>query len=195
MSELDFNSFKSYLNIGDIDAAKRLVTPANVQTRDRYDYGVLWYFCWYGPDDPGLLFHFMELGVTLELDSVGWRSSPLHQTAGCGKPRLLRALLDLGIPVDILNCDKVTPLFWSLMGDQVECAWLLLDAGAQLSFVEKVGTFIPEWVREFVTKREQTRTSSVIILGLLRCNSKVTGQNGRDVLKMVARCMWRLRGL
>ena len=129
-TKLDFDALERFLKDGDIDAAKRLVTPANAQTRDRLrlPVGVLWHLCGFGPlDDTGLLYHFVELGATLELDHAGERTTPLHEAAGSGKPRLLRALLDLGTPVDIFDGDEYTPLRWSLLlqYNQVECARLL----------------------------------------------------------------------
>lgn len=195
MAELDFDAFGVLLQKGNINAAKNFVTPENAKAREN-GYGVLWHVCFFGDtDDPSLLYHFVNLGSTLELDSAGKRSSPLHHTAGLGNRRQLRALLDLGIPVNIIN-NKDTPLCWSLTNNQVKCTRLLLDAGAQLKLAkENEFNTIPQWVHEFVTKREETRISSVIILGLLLCKSKVTGQNGKDVLKIMARCTWSLRGL
>lgn len=194
MSELNFYYFEDYLIRGKFEEAKSLVTPANAQTRDGNGFGVLRYLCRYAPDDPGLLYHFIKLGATLELDSAGKFSSPLHQTAYYGKIRLMRALLDLGIPGDILDQSERTPLQWSLRHYQKECVHLLLDRGAKLSLVKK-DYKIPQWARDLSSKREKMRISSVIILGLLHCKSKVTGKSGKDVLRMVARATWSLRGL
>lgn len=197
MSELDFDAFVEHLQVNDIDAAKALVTSTNAQARDKNGYGVLWYMCTNGLlDDHDPLYHFVALGSTLELDSAGKYSSPLYRTAVLGRPRLMRALLDLGTPVDILNKYGRTTLYAALAHNYVDCVWLLLDAGAQLDLVKEREDFkIPAWARDFVSKREKTRKSSVVILGLLHCKSKVTGKNGRDVLRMVARCMWSLRGV
>lgn len=197
-TKLDFDAFEFFLESGDVDAAKRLITPANAQTRDR-GWGVLWHLCQYGPhDDPGLLYHFVKLGATLELDSAGKRTSPLHRAAYNGKPRLLRALLDLGTPVDILDGFENTPLRFSLRDILVECARLLLDAGAQLSLVKENGRVfitIPQQARDFVSAREHVRAASIAMLGLLRCGSRVLGSgNGIDVLRVVARCVWGARG-
>ena len=138
----------------------------------------------------------MELGATLELDSAGKRQSPLHWAAYWGKPRLLRALLDLGTPVDILYERGRTPLLFALVSKKVECARLLLDAGAQLRLVtENNYCTIPQWARDFASAREHARAASLAMLGLLRCGSRVVGRsNGIDVLRVVARCVWGTRG-
>ena len=191
---LNFDAFEEYLSDDNVDAAKSIVTPANAQARRARDgYGVVFYLCWYGPNDPGLLHHFVKLGATLELDSAFIRDSPLHAAAFRGNYKQMRALLDLGVPVDIFCSYNYTPLYYSLGYQKRKCTRLLLDAGAKLGCAKQ--DLVPNWVYDFVTKREQTRTFSVIILGLLRCNSKVTGQNGKDILRIVARCLWGLRGL
>lgn len=191
MTELDFGEFRSFLRNGDIDAAKRLLTPATAQARDRDGRGVLWYLCSFGSDDADLLYHFLELGATLELDNSRKRPSPLHAAAWRGNFRQLHTLLDLGIPANIFDGNRNTPLHYSL--GRKKCSRLLLDRGAKLSLLKK-DLNIPDWAIDFVLKREKTRKTSVAILGLLKCNSEVTRKNGKDVLCMVAKCVWSSRG-
>lgn len=198
---LYLKSFEYFLRQGEFDKAKLLVNRENAHLRDEYGDGVLASFCAYGPDDPGLFRYFKKLGATLELDSAGKRYSLLHLSVDSRRYRLMRTLLDMGMPVDILDDYGSSTLCDILRShdeedeDEIECMKMLLDAGADLSIAENRPFSIPSWVYDFVAKRKQTRTEALIILGLLRCKSQIIGQNGKDVLRIIARCTWGLRGL
>lgn len=177
-----------------IDDVKQLVTSENVMFRDYMGDGVLSYICmYYKVDDGDVIRYFVQQGATLELDSHKRRWSPLHKAACRGRGKMTRALIDLGIPVDIHTEYNQTPLMRTYFYDSnFESAKVLIDAGANLSVFNDE---LAGWVKEFVATREQTRAAAVIVLALQRCRSAVVGcGNGRDVLKMVARCVWSTRG-
>lgn len=186
---LDFRTFESYLRYGGhVDKAKQMITPANSKCHDRTYGGVVTSLCWFGPDDPDLLHHFISLGATIELDSIGTRKSPLHLAARHDKPRLVRALIDLGVPVNIRDAGGVTPLYetfyWSTF-KETKSSKILLSAGAKQ--IDNVGIHVPNWFFRIVTERENMRASCIVLIGLPKCGSNALV---KDVLRIIARCVW-----
>lgn len=171
------------------DAIQAGCEAVSVNARDQTgSFGTVSFFCEYGPDDPLFLNKLVAAGTnmkdTLELDSAWVRLSPLHLAAQKEKPRLLRALLDLGFPVNICHkfgdtaCDVTAS--WN-------CKKLLLDAGGKTSTHHLI-----ENVSKFLDTRDNRRAASIAILGLKRCQSTVSAS--KDVLSMIARCVWSTRG-
>lgn len=73
------------------------------------------------------------------------------------------------------------------------CVYTLLDAGAKLKHVVDV-LYIPQWVRDFVSNRKKRRKESLAVLTLLKRKSIILAENGKDVLQIIARCVWGKRG-
>lgn len=188
---LNFVSWVRLLQYGPIDEAIACITSSNANSRDSFGLGVVSNLCYYGPDQPEVLKHFLQLGATLELTNAGERSTPLHCATYGNQPRLLRALLDLGTPVDIVDRSNFTSLHNAFVINVCACAKVLLDAGAKPS---KCFDKTPLWVWDYLVKRDCKRATCCIVLGLQRfCSSNTIGGNGRDVLKMIARCIWATR--
>lgn len=188
---LNFGLFEEYLQQDNVEWAKGLVTPENVANKFDSGFGVVWHYCLYGKvDDPDIVYHFVAMGASLDVGNKNLISSSLHAAATNQKPRILKALLALGCPVDMIDKRCLTPLCRSLTFSR-PCAEILLDAGAKLSNV-RVGTIVPQWATEFVRVREETRSTAIIILGILKCGGK--NANGKDELLMIARCIWSTRG-
>lgn len=202
--------FATLLIDRNIEEAKRLLA-LHPDPKGAHRHGVLTHVCEFGPDDPDLLHHFIKLGATLELDSVGIRGGPIHSATATNKPKILHTLLELGTPVN-LGSYRYTPLdnaFGFKFGEEANangytvgaiykesrlCAKILLDAGAQPSECKRN---VPQWIYDYVSTREKTRASAIAVLGLLLCRSSVISGGkyiGRDVLCVVARCVWSLRG-
>lgn len=116
---------------------------------------------------------------------------------------MMRVLLDFGVAADeVSGTWHSTPLHTALASREWEGARMLLDAGAQLrnasSTIKKVSELPPrivEMAETFVAARENTRAGCIVILGLRRANAATIGNNGNDVLRMVARCLWSTRGI
>lgn len=204
-----FDVFAKLLENGDINGARHLFAYPSATLKGVQGHGVLTHVCEFGPDDPDLLRHFIEMGATLELDSSHIRGGPIHSAAATNKPKMLRMLLDLGTPANLFSY-RYTPLdntFGFNSGELANafafkllicyeesrmCAKILLDAGAQLSECKRD---VPQWVHEYVSTRKKTRAASIAILGLLVCKSSVISCVGRDILRVLARCVWSMRGL
>lgn len=192
---MDFALFCKRLDNLQIDDAKQQVTVRNANILDGRGFGILWYVCAHGPDDPALFQYFVGLVGSLFGgcgDDVA--TTPLHKAANAGKPKILRAILDLNIIcVDAkTNYNQRTPLYWAVINYKFDCARLLIDAGASPHHLPLQS----ECVMKFVAARHDARLVSIIVLALQRCAARSFTQsgNGKDVLRMVARCVWSTRG-
>jgi ankyrin repeat protein len=83
----------------------------------------------------------------------------LHWAAWCGRDQLVKKLIDAGAPLEKRCKDFVsTPLFWAIHGykfggtkgryHQVECAKLLIDAGADKNTRNAEGRHVRELLDE-----------------------------------------------
>lgn len=192
-----FLEFMELLVNGNIAAATKLVTPLNThEVSDDRGYGILYWFCSYAPDTQesvNALHEILEIGCPV-FSGHDW--SILHVAVYHDKPIIARALLDLGnveVQIDKVDQHGNTPLYLALTNEKWRSAKLLLDAGANL---ESVGTCRHAIVAcEFVAARLKARTASVAMLGLKHCQCQTTiGCNGKDVLRVIARCIWESRG-
>lgn len=198
---LDFWLLRHGLCGGDAEAAKLIVTSENADKRDEHGRGVIWHLMYNGPDNPDLLHDFLQKGATLHAPSVDDTSyPPLHQAAKYKRKKMLLALLDGGYPVDYDHCG-LTPLDVVLSGSiyfSKKIVKILLDAGAKIYnpvYRCEDGDRNIAWAKRYQHHREQTRMSAIIVLGLVMKKSRIVGRcNGRDVLRMIARCVWSTRG-
>lgn len=174
------------LKTKNIALAKKIVTKKNAETHFPGRHCVLTYLCFLGPDDPQLLHHCVQSGASV-MTHVGDKT-PLHFAATNGKHALVRALLDLGASVNQQTMvGKQTALD---LTDDDKCIKTLLEAGGKFS--QPCNKYW--WTLFFSQTREASRVESIIVLGLKHCGSKTIGNNNRDVLRMVARCVWARRG-
>lgn len=201
-AKMDFVTLMDSLEAKDNgEKAKKLVTTSNAAARNAMGYGIITFLCAYGPDDPELLRHFFELGATLELDNNGKRGSPLHYAVHRNKPNLVRTLLQMGVPINITDGYGMIPFSYAFRNGCTDtpgnglCAKILADTGL-VSVVEgntMVMGFGKKWSEGFMEARDRARTVSVIILGLIKSGNNIFG-NGKDVLRVIARCTWSSRG-
>lgn len=176
---------------GDIDEVKRFITP-QIASRKNIHRGhcVATIFCSYAKDDLVLLSQLVSLGVSFmfQVSKNRW-NAPIHFAAKNNKVKIVRALIDMDkVNVNMGNGGNYTPLRFALNNANV--AKILLDAGAHYD------KNAPQWVRDFMLRREKTRLVCIVVLGQLLCRGSIVLQsgNGRDVLRMVARCIWSTRG-
>lgn len=184
--------FVYHLMRGNVVDAKRIVTREIAHKRDYLGCGFIWYFLFHGKDDPVLLQYLLDQGATLDAPKTQGYYSPLQQATCYGKEKVLRELLNIGVGVDVYlwGC---TSLQLAFELRRIENAKILLDAGAKLGLVY-ADTSIPEWVHGFMEHREHIRKITLIVLGLKRAQSQIIGCNGRNVLCVIARCVWETRG-
>lgn len=179
---LDFVEFIDCLSSDKVAKAITMVTTRNMHSR-YLNRGVVSVFCENGPDDPELLRHFVGLSA---VDVLGANS--LHWAASSNKPRVLRALIDMGGNVNLQNThDGSSPLEWTSVV-HYECAKVLLDAGAKCK-MNCMSSW--EW-KKFLSHREKARIATIAILCLPRCQQLLS--KSKDVLRIVARCVWSTRG-
>lgn len=106
--------------------------------------------------------------------------SPLHAAGGrfacleVGPSLLLllwltaqQILIRAGAEVDVSNSSCRTPLAEAINCDQLDCAELLVDAGAKISSVHK-DIKIPAWMNDIIAKRQNVRRSLLTFIGVLR---------------------------
>lgn len=166
--------FSVFLRCRQWDEAKKLITQENIHFEDEYGDGISAYFCCNGPDDPDMFLYYLNLGMTIDREAI-------YQVAVNAKPRLLNLLIQLQEPFD-----KAMVLNWVALGDHEKrkdgfssmCAKILIDAGAE--------PFQPHQL--YVKARTLVKKASIIIIGLKRMNIL-----HKDVLLVVARCVWHTR--
>lgn len=194
INQLDFTKFRSFY-WGAEDPSFHLVTKETVLSRDAHSNGVLSYVCVGATEQIAFVQHCVQLGgtATLELDSNGIRMSPLHHAAMSGHLRIIRFLLDLGIPVDITDHGARTPLSCAIQMGNLSVCRLLVDAGARTDKLAPWQIYpISDW--RFPQQREYARKASIVTLAILRCGGK-TGGNGKNILTIIARCVWESRAM
>lgn len=175
----------------DVVGIKSLITTENVKKVDATGLGVVWFFLHHGPDDPEILKLLVDAGAPLYNEYSSGFYTPLIKAAARRRNKCIRALLDMGYPVDRL-CTNQTALQLAIAHDNDEGVKILLDAGASLKNLTNV---IPGWIKGFMNRHRQTRKNCRIILGLKRARSRSLGcNNGVDILRMIARCVWETRG-
>lgn len=195
---IDFTRLMCSFEDRNIVQALSCVTHENVMNLDPQGDCVLVYLCWVGPDDPDLLRHFIKLGASLSA-SKGF--TPFQMAARENKPKLLRALLDYSDAANYMNLRTThhytSPIEFCCNGqDKIECAKILIDAGAKLPKQKHIGVVLDVVLQNFIETRRTTRSAAIMILGLKRCRSSVLGGgNGGDILRVIARCVWSTRGL
>jgi ankyrin repeat protein len=72
------------------------------------------------------------------------RLSALHIAAANGRLEVLSMILDNGVPPDVVNRHKQTPLMLAAMHGKIDCVLRLLQAGANVS---KASNSLPSWFR------------------------------------------------
>lgn len=191
---LNFVYFKLCLLSDRIDDLKKMLTTQNI-TDVGESGSTIDYLCKFGPNNRELTKHFLRLGAPT-------RDHDLFTAVYHEKHEVLRALLDHGLNVDTTPMRKITPLgvvFLNFNQVDAACCKVLIDAGAQISNTEKEvrfrGGHVPRPATSFVKTRIATRATSMAMLQLARRRSQVFGgYNGREVLEMIARCVWETRG-
>lgn len=196
MENIDFELLEQLFTSNDIETIKKVITRNNVNDTDGQFGSVVHYACKYGPDDPRALYYFASIGIRGDLMENANQSfwAPIHRAAMHGQFQLVKALVQLGVSVNLLDCGR-TPLDSMMVMEKLHNADMkmcmyLLDIGATSSHpIDDCKLVV------FVSNREATRNASIIVLGLHRCRcTKALKGNGKDVLLMIARCLWSIRG-
>lgn len=141
-----------------------------------------------------VLDHCVAIGIQDHITDCSC-CSPIHYAVlhGCS-PKCIRALLDLGTNPNRKNEHGISVMDMCTRMDleeydtyHLQALCVLIDAGAPLS------DGLPQSLSDFVVRREASRAASLIVLGLNRCDCDCGG-NGRDVLRVISRCVWSTRG-
>lgn len=158
----------------------------------RNDGRIPLHYAYDSADCTALLISAHPAGVNV-VDNDG--ETPLHAAARRGIADVCRLLVAAGNAIDVVDNNGFTPLYWALCYDKHDVAELLLDRGARLDRVKLDDDLksIPEWAVSFVASRNACRSSCWAVLELARRRSRVIGGNRRDVLRLIAKCMWELR--
>ena len=189
---------------GDATLFKEFVKSADVETWNKYRSKVVSDFCYGNVDDPSILDMLMEKGARFYLEWVDFLHTP-NLLEAVGNPKLLRKLLDFGSNPNSQNKDGSASLthartmyvlyanspykYARAISSLISSMKVLVDAGGKLN------EYFPKCILDFEANRLRIRSTSIAILGSIKTNSKVIGENGKDVLKIIARCLWSLRGL
>lgn len=189
--DFDWNNFKYRIQQKDFDGAKGML-PADMTIRDLFGYGIVDYICHWTKNNDGCNLLRHVLGATFDVEKCCGYHAIVEKS-----DRNLEELLNFGHPIEgtFLTIDNTISLLEiAIIVGQTYCARLLIDRGAQLKNVNTNYHF--EWAVFFVSSREKTRGGALAILGLLLCRSRsiVSSGNGKDVLRMISRCVWSTRG-
>lgn len=176
---MDITLFDDHLKNKAIDEAKKIASASPRAC------GELWHFCLCGSENQTMLAALVKRSG-LDLQAHAQRGAPLN------KPAIVRKLLDLGMDVNYTTSMGLSPLFVALCHKQVPVARILLDAGGTCGMYDMGRR---SYIDDFFWYRLSTRNAAVAILCLQRCGARVLGNhNGPDILRMIARCVWSMRG-
>lgn len=191
-----FATLKDLLEKHDVGAIKLFVTSNPLIVRNEDGEPIANIVCEYmRDDDPELLLFFVALGVRFGKAQRGSGVTPMHILTKY-KPRSLRALIDLGFTFVVADGGGQTPLEWACVYRAVSCVWELLDAGARFDQTDFLRV-PPNWAFDMETKRDDVRKKAIICLGLPRVSKQQTRNGIKDVVRIIARCVWsaRFRGI
>lgn len=188
--------FYALLYKGEFHSARSLITPQFVQQEAKK---IVVEVCACGPDDPDLLLKpCIDCGASMNPPQES--SSALHSSAYHNKPKLMRCLLDWGIPVNIPSqLEKRTPLQWAFDNNSIAAMQVLIDAGAKIIIDETlkdqmkystIKTHIVQVASQFAKTRNQVRTIAMLCL----LQPKRLKNRQRDVMRIIARSIWATRG-
>lgn len=191
--EFDWDEFEYRLQQKDFDGAERML-PQNVNIVTDDGFGLVDYICRNTNNDGvPLLCRVLKLGATFDVKRCCGYYAVENKS-----DRNLKALLDFGHPVEgtFVGTGATMSLLEKALLRCVDgptaCLVLLIERGAELRNVNCANLF---WAKELVAAREKIREAALAILGLLMCRSRVLGINRKDVLRMIARCVWSTRAV
>lgn len=181
-----------------LEELKKFVNATNVNCVNFVGVGIVLFLSEHGPDDPSLLDYVISIGAKICTSDRKHSSCflPLHVATFKGKPKIVRKLLDYGISPNQQDCFGDVPLNVAIRYDDkcptnVQlCAKVLIDAGANIPTWNHESS----WIHEFVATRENARGACIAVLGMNKTKGPVVGCNGKDVLRMIGRCLWGTRG-
>ena len=169
------------------DDANHLVgTPLSLLTRLRHDEKVI---------------PCVEFLISMKAD-VNWSLYDCGNTAlfNTTVPGVVRLLVKAGADIHRRSGDKLTPLEDIYRLPDVdpediyyetadfELAKCFLDLGAHLP------TDAPQWIKSFDKSRRACKAAVVTLLGIKKFRqSPIIGQNGRDVVRLIAQDLWAMR--
>lgn len=179
-----FEDLERLLRVRDIAGIKTLVP---VQRHMLLDF-----VCIHGHDDDAAsLIRYMY-----EMDPKA--TNALYNCAARNKHKMIRELLDVGENVNKPRlANRQTALWHALKWKSNECARVLVDAGARIPSNDEAQFIwecvdVPQWVWDFKKTRNATHAGCIIVLGLNRCCRR--RDTNKDVLRIIARCVWATRG-
>lgn len=205
---------KDYLERGEFDKVKQLITVENVNNVDEHGNGILtliWYYnVSFADEDATVAFlrYCKSLGA-----SPSVHVAPLHCACAYGCTKIVRELLgwcetDLDArdwlqrtPLDVAFSRRAPPSLHDPVGAKYdeelfearkECAKLLLDLGASLAWNT---TRAPRWAHLFLANKENCRAVCVVLLGGLTRGKSPFMKYNANVMPIIARCVWAMRGL
>ena len=124
-------------------------------------------------------------------DFYGLISFAMEQGASKTTRLLLDVCIEKGINLEAKNDKKEFEIICVPRWFPDVASMHLIDAGVTLNIFRPKP---PEWMYNFVDVRNQLRLRSLAILTLKKRQSKILGQNGPNVLAIIARCLWSQRG-
>lgn len=202
------DEFKDALYFENYETAKRMITFENVNAVDKHGDGIIMLVCLYQCGDE-VLRYFLQMGASPLLFSASLgRTAPLHVTVISGDYLMTKELLKCHrqsvFDVDNMGRKPLEITWYSVDGEdnyesrvdfqlaqnRRKCAKCLIDAGACAA----ASHWKPLWACEFMDSREKYREVAIVVLSLKRATSPVIICGTADILPMIARCIWSMRG-
>lgn len=120
---------------------------------------------------------------------------PLHMAARTGGTECCRLLLDAGSDIQAVDMFNLSPLGWAICGGEQDTAKYLLDRGARLEqhMLQEMSMDVPKWAWEYLAGCKVCTAACWSVLQLQKAGSRIVGPNGRDVLRLVSRCVLATR--
>lgn len=105
---------------------------------------------------------------------------------------IIKALLNAGSDINAVNMHGLSTLTYCMMINDRSTAYFLLDNGAKLIVGNHSVFTVPEWVHEFIARREAIRTSIAAWI-LVAYPSPTRRIIGKDMIRLVAQEIWLIR--
>jgi len=166
----------------DLQAVKANVEQgAAINAFGMYGRTPLYYAALYG--ESNIVAYLLSVGANPK-KGASWKGydTPLHVAAQHGHMGCVQVLLSNNVPVDIKNASKQTPLILAARSRQASVVKLLIENGANVNAIDKMGTTPLEYPSGFVDNYHSNYLETVAILLENGADPRHIDHNGETAL-------------
>jgi hypothetical protein len=187
----EWTALMARVSNSDLAVVMTIVTPENASMK-RYGYSMMMMAAAANrADDPRIVRHVLNCGGNVNGSAGAYGESPLLSAIRHLNIRCVQILLQHGADVNYKWCNAPLLQWVISWGNREDIARMLIDRGA--SGVD-IFEYYP-WTGRYVELSKKCKQGAVVLLGLRKHRQTVLGSQPTDVIRLIARELWRLRNV